>query len=417
MKIPAKHLYNLLLQASLTGLVFLSSILLAQILGKAAFGTYTWLHTLVQFLSILALFGTDDLLLQQYPLLPQAQHLWHWIIQRLRQYSLIAIAIGLALFAALSPHQSPLAFCLLLFQIPLLAYLQAFQTLLRSQQHILLGQTTEKILQPLLFTLFLGLFYLFPHDASLDWSIGLRLGSFALALLPIYAYARHRRYLPATPQSPQPDPSWPKTSRQFLWNTLLFLLSTRLDLLLLGLLQDPAELAIYNVALKLSDLALIPFIAVSAFAPTRFSTLHQAQNIPDFQRYYTQITRFCFLATALLSVLLLALAPFILLWYGKDFQESYPSFSILLIARLAHAFIGPASLLLLLCGQSGQVARAQLQNLALLCFSYPLAIFWGGAMGTALITCLGLLWLEWRFLRLAQQQLGLNLLAFGRLPQ
>ena len=398
---------HLSLQALFTLLVFLSSLLLARNLGKADFGLYTWIWTLVQSLSLVLMQGSDDVVLRHFALLnPLDKAVMRLWINKVLWRNTVWLALFLSLFLAWEASLPYWIWPAVLLSLPVLAWLQVWQAILKVEGYVFRAQLVEKFWQPLLFVLGLALAYFGIFLGGVDLGLVLygRLLTYVLPLLVLAYWLR--RHLPWSYRSGVVSELWSKDAWQFFGHTILQNLIQRLDLLLLGYYLLPEALAAYNVGLKLAELSLIPFLALLAFAPPRYAALY-ARSPAELLAYFRRSTRFTAVLTLVWALVLLFLGPWFLSWYGKDFADAWPYFVWFLAVRTIHAAFGPLTYLLYLCGEAGSLTREQFKYLLVSVFLYPWALFFAGAWGLALAS--GLLFLLWdlRCYQLARRRLPL----------
>jgi O-antigen/teichoic acid export membrane protein len=127
-----------------------------------------------------------------------------------------------------------------------------------------------------------------------------------------------------------------------------FMLMTSLDVLLLALLRDEAEVGVYGAAARL--VAIVAFVhhGLSYATAHHFSALYQAGDRQGLARYAARATRMTFLPSVAAAVLVALAAPLLLLLFGKDFGGGGPITAILLLGLLARASVGPAEQLLIM---------------------------------------------------------------------
>jgi len=97
----------------------------------------------------------------------------------------------------------------------------------------------------------------------------------------------------------------------------------RSEVFFLGLWGSPQDIAYYSLAFGLATRAMIvPEIAAGALLPA-FAALHGAGNHPDFQVVYRTALRYVGLAGALVTALLAALAPGVIVFlYGEPYRPA-----------------------------------------------------------------------------------------------
>ena len=412
-RLPAGVITSLSMQGSIALLTFLSTWQIARYGGDKGFGLYSLVFAWLSLLGLAATWGCDDLLIQRFAQKDQAPatlaRLWTWALKRVVLAALGLSAVFLLWLAWLPSGALGQYFWYFVLGLPVLpasALLLLGQAALRGRAYWWESQVGEKLAQPLIFILLLPLLgsFLVLDDA---WLIASRSLSFVLPL-GLLAWLLYRR-LPwlSGEREAEAQPDWPQEAKAYLANTLLFALSTRLDLLYMGFWGlDEAIVGHYNLGLKISELCMIPFVALGAVAMPRFATYYREGELTKLQQFYRQITRLGFGSGLALIALMLAFGPWLLALYGKSFDAAYGYLQIMVGGKALYFFLGPMNLLLLMTAQTKRLNHLIFFNILLALGLYPLSLWQGGAYGAAwvnlglsLLLYLQMAWLVWRALR------------------
>ncbi len=391
---------TLFLQLLFTALTFLTSLVVAWLGGDGDFGAYSTVFTWLFFFSIVAMYGGDDLASKQIPIyLSQntAQQIAPFM--RLLQVRLLlsSAAIFLLLLLLIEVLALPSfvayrgAYYIGAVSVPAYALLMLMQAALRAMGNMFYGQLVEKLLLPSFFILFLLLLaYFFPPMQYVSATVA-RTASFLLvamaAIALFYRILRKRGYAVGeepTRSSPEERNAWQKSSTYFMLTSLLYAVSTRIDIALLDLFQTaPASIAHYNAAARFADVLGMPFMLAATVALPTFSRLYHANNRAELQRFYSQITLFSFGLTAVGVAILCLWGDFFLSWFGENFKAGYEALLPLAFARLLHAFTGPAAALLMMSGYERVGLFSTLLSVALSLLLQSALIPYFGILGAA----------------------------------
>jgi O-antigen/teichoic acid export membrane protein len=157
-------------------------------------------------------------------------------------------------------------------------------------------------------------------------------------------------------------PAGPRRYRPMMWLGIalpifivegFFNLLTNIDIIIVGYLQEPDQVAIYFATVK--TLALVHFIsfAVRAGSAQRFSQYYTAGDHVRLQAFTRDTLHWTFWPSlAMVAVLLLVGRPLLVL-FGESFASGYILLFVLSIGLLFRAAIGPAESLLIMAGQQG----------------------------------------------------------------
>jgi len=269
-----------LIQACGLVFAFSANILLARLYGDQIYGIYSLVSSWCVLLAVLSLFGMDDSHLVQLPT-------WRLKgeIKKIRQqlsWSLyinsILIPVVCAIFLlilhyfdlpGISKYSYYFNYGLLL--VILLTVMNNLVSFLRGMDKVIYGEIIEKIARPLFLIIFLLVFYYagkrdLAADSILAGSAGLFCGILLLAvkIRKTLGEVKDAATSPKGSYSPRPN------FRYVLLN-LMYFLSTRMDLLLLGLFSSAASVGHYNVALKFADIASYPVAIINLSLPTLVS--------------------------------------------------------------------------------------------------------------------------------------------------
>lgn len=352
---------SLALQLALSALTLITTIIIARLAGDSGFGVYSLVFTWISVLGIAAVFGTDDLLLKIIPIHKSKEEEdklkggWIWANQLVligggTLTLIFALVVNLGQVKGLSNYA--FYYNLALPVVICFALMHTNQAALRAMGSFGVGQLAEKIVQPLAFIILLGLWYwlttsvldvdvILARTISFVVAVVVALGFVFIGLWNKYKAVRARYEYKI----------WTRSCVYFAAISTLYFLNTRLDILFLGFFEvDPKEIAYYNVALKFTDLILIPFLVVGTVTMPMFAELYANAEHKKLQHLYTRVTQLVTVVVGLGALILAIFGEFFLNWYGASFQEGYQVLLILILVKFMHVLIGPANLLLMMIG-------------------------------------------------------------------
>ena len=359
------------LQMGLAGLTLLTSLLIARWAGDAEFGAYAAVSNWVALWAMLVLAGVDDLLIKQIPIYQQANNQlfiqklfgWAWAYS-LRFFAVFAIFLIIFLELDWVENWTENKFLFYLGLVVLFFYTQLFifQAAFAGFKSVKNAQLGDKIIQPLLFFVFLALFLPFFQLTDF-WAMCWRLLAFALAAGAIawllyqnkpFLFAKKGKILAINDANKlnTARKNWQKTAFYFMLISFLYAANNRADLAFLDLLRvDFAQIGYYNAAARLSDLLNLPYIVVAAVAMPVFAQLYHEQNFSKLQTFFTQITLISFFLTLIGFIFFYLLGAWLLSWFGTEFVGAYPVLLLTAFSKLLHAFFGASNYMLMMCGQ------------------------------------------------------------------
>ncbi|MCO5064846.1 MAG: lipopolysaccharide biosynthesis protein [Rhizobiaceae bacterium] len=181
-----------------------------------------------------------------------------------------------------------------------------------------------------------------------------------------------------------------------------FFLLTNMDVLMVGFLMEPHDVAVYFATVKTLALVHFVYFAVKAGAAQRYAQFTHS-NPSRLAQFARETVSWTFWPSLALALVVLALGRPMLMLFGADFVAGYPLLFVQMIGVVARAAVGPAESLLTMSGNQNSCATVYGATLALnltLCFVLiPAFGLWGAAMATALsmmFEAAALSWTVWR---------------------
>lgn len=412
-----------------TALSLVVVVLLARLLGPAAYGVYAFAFALVSLASMPVRAGLPPLVVretargQEIGEWATVRGLWRWANALVMILSLLtAFGVGLGFLLGWA-HGAALRETLpwALALVPLMALLAIRSASLRGLRHVLAGIIPEQVLRPAIFAglLTVMLFWpgttLSPDEAMalmvLSSSVSLGVGAW---LLYRYCPQELREATPRYHYGSWLAAAWPMALTQGFQQ-----INRHADVLLLGLLAAVTDVGVYRVAAQgalLVSLGLTALNTVIAPFAVRLNAHGEQHKLQKLVRRAAQAA----LAFALPAVVLFAVAGEWLLvtLFGSEFSAAYWPLLILAVGQLANAGFGATGMLLNMTGFERDVTRviaiAAGLNVALnLALIPPFGVI-GAAVATSISLAFWNIWL-WR---VVHRRLGVSSSAFsfGRAP-
>jgi O-antigen/teichoic acid export membrane protein len=143
---------------------------------------------------------------------------------------------------------------------------------------------------------------------------------------------------------------WTGAIASFFLANILYIINSRIDILLLGLFKDNDAIGVYNIALKLSGAAGIVLAIVNFVIAPFIVRLNESGQIAELQKVITKSARITMLLSAPLIFLLLLFKRNILTFFGIDFLAGDTAFVILSVGQICNVIFGSVGTLLLMSG-------------------------------------------------------------------
>ncbi|GIW57012.1 MAG: hypothetical protein KatS3mg082_3416 [Nitrospiraceae bacterium] len=183
--------------------------------------------------------------------------------------------------------------------------------------------------------------------------------------------------------------------RTFALLNLSALATSHLLLPIFGLTRPATEVALLDLAFRLSFLVFLPFQIINSVSSPIVIQLWTNRDVKLLQRIYNISRAISFLSGALAIVLLLLVAPALCtILELKDCALFRNVLFILCVGQLAYAACGPVAWLLYAAGHENVAIRIQLYALLFMVTLTPITTTLWGATGAAFTSTLAL-W-AWR---------------------
>ncbi|WP_121354619.1 lipopolysaccharide biosynthesis protein [Flavisolibacter nicotianae] len=363
-------------------LVFLTNYLLIRVAGETAYGNYSIITVWVNLFLVLVVFGYDDYFIAKVPQLQSRNQSLRPLLQQALKLTsfvfVVVVAVVILLFLANLLPPVIAGYKVLFFAVlaltTLFTLLQAF---FRSVNLIGLGQVFEKIVRPGLVLAGIFAFYLLQRHVVFESILLVHLLSLlAVCLLLIRRLRKITSMEAITGEFLKPEV---KSNLSFLGISLLYLLSTRLDLIFLSQQVVPQEVGYYNLAARIGDLVGYPLTAINLVIHTMLSQQYAGNNKDRIFQTTARITVFSFGMTAFVFLVILLFGESILGIFGESYRKSFPALRILSCSHLVYSLSLPFNAYFMV----SQNERLSLASLAAnVIATFLLAFFWVPDMGS-----------------------------------
>jgi O-antigen/teichoic acid export membrane protein len=408
-------------------------VILARWLGPEGYGTYAFVMAWAVILNIPAQFGLPDLLMRDLAMArsDSIQISFRALLQRsvrlVLVFSILTTTVALAFTLA-----SPLAGVLVIsptgnlklsliigfFGLPILALLGVFGAALRGLGRPLATQVFSSLLPTIMVLLLTMGSMTIPWQGN-DAEVALlcRFLGLGVALIAAMLFLQFHLRRPETTQIGQLGPvrETLKSALPFMMLTGAFIIMSRTDVVMIGILASQREVGLFNAGLQAAVLSQFGLSVSNSIVAPEFARLHANGEEAQLQYLAVSTARIVLLfGLAILAILSLFGNSLLGLMFGAEFHAAYSAMLILVIGQSVALIFGEPGFLLNMTGNQTLTLRlvsgTALLNIALNAILIPLAGIEGAAMSTsiALVT--------WRALgyMYVRRRLGINCAAFGR---
>jgi len=346
------------------GLTFLNSVIVANLAGDTVYGRYTYIMTWLNIFCVLSLFGYHTLAVREIPKLKNAlnlegakhywQHTFWWV---LLSSLLVAILGWTALsFAGKIGEHNQLAFKFALIALPFWTLALLISGILRGSKHIVDSQLALKILLPTFYILTIGIlaFYFEAVSASMI------MAALLIALVGVFvcSWFLLKKDEPSIVKKPKQinyTNAWSKVAFLFFFQGIAASLNNRFDIIVLENYCSEAEIAYYDIAIKISNLMGIVLLTVNLVIAPEIAKLYANNQLKKLEMLVQRSIKIAFLASIPIALFLLIGGPIVLKLFGKSFEAGYPVLIIFTFVQFINIGAGSVGNILNMTGHEKEV--------------------------------------------------------------
>ncbi|MEM0905741.1 MAG: oligosaccharide flippase family protein [Pseudomonadota bacterium] len=405
------------------GLGFALSVLLARTLGLEGFGTYAFAFAIAGLMGFVTQLGLPVLIVRESARAlagdPQGAGAGRFVAIASWSAMVVAVAAALllagTLLVALGLSVSMLdggAWMLPLAAVlaTMMGFMAAGGALLNGQTKPLKGSVADGALRPFVFLVLVwaSASTLTPQSAMAAHVMAALCGAVLVWGLSAPALLRARA-VSTTQERRWMSRTWIQSLIPFSLNTGLRVLNSRLDVLMVGLLVGPAEVALYAVANQLANFGVMGQTIVNAQAAPRLAAALARDDKPSAQHAVS----LCALAAgtiglAILGGVVLVGAPILRLAFGEAFASAFGVLVILALVQAITSAMGPTALTLNMAGLERLTLRVSAISVGVnAVLNIPLVLAFG-AEGAALSLLIAVAVGQTLMMRYAAQRTGLT---------
>lgn len=355
------------------GLVFLQTVALTRVFGAEVFGLYSFAQTVVVVAALTATFGFDKLLMRRLAAIGLNQAAgdpgWGLTLRFCLRASgvaaLILSGLGLALFGPADlggAYGVPLIGAAL--ALPLLVGRQFAEALLLGAKRTMRSIAGSQLAFPAVMiagAATVAAFGLARDDGAITSIYVTAITVSAIVALAFMAPLAPRLRPGAHPAGPYTDVVTPRavvaSGASFGLVSAGFIIGPQMDVLLLGILSGPEDVAVLRVAARIAEMiGMVRAIVMLKYAPL----LAEAHGQGDHARLRRLVRELGLIFIITGTPLFLGFSLFAedaMGLFGPDFVHGAPVMRIYVIGVFFTMLAGPGSSLLSMCGHEGLSAR------------------------------------------------------------
>ncbi len=415
---------SLFLKGIAAGLGFLTSVILARLMGPAGYGAYAYAIAVVGVLVVAARLGLGQVAVRNMAAYRALQDwgrmrgLLHFALGAVLVASVcLALAAGAASWWIGKPEYL-LTLWLALLLLPLEALMAIIMSTLRGLRQVLLSQIPEALVRSTLFLAAIALASWVLRGLEAPWAMAVRVAVTAVTLL--VAGAMLWKFLPAPAKSAPPvweARTWIRIALPMLFVGEMSVVNHQTDLVLIGAFLGAESVGLYRPVCSVVALVGFGLGAVNMPLGPTISGLFAKGEYARLQRVITGAARATAAYALPVTIGLIVARKWVLLIYGPEFVPGATALAILSVGHLLTAAIGPVGSLLTMTGFERDAAKSVTVGAVINVGLNLLLIPRFGIEGAAVATSVSLV--AWRTSSaiLVWRRLGLRPTVFGGAPR
>lgn len=346
-----QSLYSLSIKSASAAFAFLMFVSLARLMQPAHFGHFGFIFSLSLFLSVVFSYGIHTFLLRyltQYNTenaFSLERGAYEFAIKRTSISILLALFIFIVLSYAvlLSPFKLP-KYTILCVSSLTIAYLlsEHLAHACRAYDAISLALLPRDIIWRFVVPLFAYLLFVISGELTATAAVLLSAGT--LLLLTIYQTVRlGSRVIPTLRLEPAPkyDRRWDQSSMGFWGIAIAGAIEQNIPVVVLAILINAQEVAVFFAALKLSLLLSLPLVACNTVAAPALARYLNLQKIDQAKNLCRHLSMLASLLTLLGLFIVLISGEWLLSLFGDHYTYGYHALIILCVGHTINSLAGP----------------------------------------------------------------------------
>lgn len=355
----------------ITGLLlgFSIQVVLARTLGVDEFGLYSFVATMVMFISTMTILGLDKSIIRflpEYTNNNEIDLLSSFVIWSLRKLFLatcIVSALLLIFEPVLASLATPVGGVLLILAVALIIInvpVNYISGVLLAMKKPVLSQFPSSVLKPLIILLSIIIaitIFSVELDAADVITINIIVSIFMLLVYVVFFF-RHKSFkIKLENNVYEHKKEWWKTSIGFIGITLCNLIITQTDIMMIGSLLAPKEVALYAVAAKISGLLLFFLASVNAVVAPLISEYYHGSKRDELIKIVGISSKIITISTVFSAIVIIVFSNTILSIFGVEYLIAKDVLIVLCLGHCVNALTGSVSYIMSMTGYQGYVIK------------------------------------------------------------
>ena len=338
---------------------FFLNYFLARNVHLSDYGSYVYIFNFFYLLNTFCLFGLDTLSVKMAPI--YASEHKHTKLKGLLLFSIFVVSLFSLIVASifflttnslanfkLANVDNWIIICIVSLLAPSITLIN--QAFLQGLKKNLLRQAGEKVVKPLVILIII-VFISFQRRPSLEDLIWINIGVSGFIAFGTFLVLKANIGFKLNEVAGEYDiEQWRKNTVLFFLLSILFVVNSRIDILLLGFLRSSGEVGIYNVVLKISELTGVGLLTVNFIISPLIAGLVEKKNFHQLQQLITRSASTALVISLPFFFTIIYFRHELLLFFGVSFIDGENALVILVIGQVVNVLFGSVGLLLLMSG-------------------------------------------------------------------
>jgi O-antigen/teichoic acid export membrane protein len=384
---------------------FLVQIVMARVMGLAAFGSANTALALLNILVIPAAVGYDTAAIRYVALAAGNEHQLRALTVHIGRAIILASLLTAAVMAgaaavadAVGNHELAVGLAFLVVILPGFAIVRVGEAGLRGFGSLIRAQINSNIVIPTLTIVVLVALRIAMgahHKIGVAGALGARTAATVVSVAIVGGYVARRLGGHIAPRSQLERANTDKMrSAAYVLCGVAFLAAavSQIDVVAVSLLRGASSAGIYSAASRVAFAMNVSIVAVSFVLAPHVARLFSAGDTAQLQREVSSAALWSLGLMLAFCAVLIPASPIVMRVFGSGFDVGANALRILLLGQLINGVCGPVAIVLNMTGNQGLAIRAlgaaALTDIVLLAVLIPLFGIDGAACSTAVTTAI-----------------------------
>ena len=370
---------------------FLSHLVLAKLLSAEEYGVFSFIASLSLLISVFALFGFQNSVVR---LINQPGTGVKSLIRFARKFTILGGLLGGGLifavlhFSGIAPQYPIESLIIGAILTPLMVSARLHAAFLRGFEKSNLSVLYETTLREILLLAFIACAFLISSEFENAFH-ALFLLTLALSVSAGFSWFHTHKHMQdySASHDTLPTPKeWLHVSFPMMLTIFAQRFMRRSDIIILGLMVQPALVGAYAIAAQFSDVSSIGQKGIFSIFSPRAASLYAEKKHSDIKPLYKKMQVYGLLSAGALSVIIAFATPSVMAFFGEGYNAGYSALLILLVGQFITVCYGPVGILMIMTEHEKVAMKfTMIAALGNLIFN-PLAIYFYGLEGAAIVT-------------------------------